>query len=70
MTYDLETLNIFIDAFFALAAASVVFALTALPMVLGRPRTARRPVLTLVSGAVREHPAMATHAPLPHERVA
>jgi hypothetical protein len=69
MTYDFETLNIFIYAFFALAAASVIFAATAVPMALRRAGTAR-PALTLVNGAVREHPAMATRAPLPHERAA
>jgi hypothetical protein len=70
MTYDLETLNIFIYAFFALAAASAMFAVVAVPMVLRRPVAARRPALQLVSGAVREHPAMASRGPLPHERAA
>jgi hypothetical protein len=70
MTYDLETLNIFIYAFFALAAASSIFAAVSVQMVLRRPAPARRPALGLVGGAVREHPAMASSAPLPHERAA
>ena len=70
MTYDLETLNIFIYAFFALAAASSIFAAVAVPMVLRRPAPAVRPALSVVSGGVREHPALANRAPLAHERAA
>jgi hypothetical protein len=70
MSFEYETLNIFINAFFALAAISAVLAATGMAMVLQRPQATRRPALELVRGSVREHPAMATQAPLPHERAA
>jgi hypothetical protein len=70
MTFDFDTLNIFIYAFFALAAVAAVLAATGVRMAMRRPATAAAPSLTLVRGAVREHPALAGRAPLPHERAA
>lgn len=80
MIYDLETLNIFIYAFFAVAAIATVLSLSSVAMLLRRPAQgptldpaldlSTRPALGVVRGVVREHPAMASRAPLPHERAA
>ena len=59
MTYDLETLNIFIYAFFALAAAAGIFAVATVSMAMRRPTSA---ALTLVSGAAEHDVQTAAHA--------
>ncbi len=71
MSFDYETLNIFIYAFFAVAAASVLLAATGMRQALRRAAaTVPAPALTMVRGEVREHAALAGQAPLPHERAA
>ena len=62
MTYDLETLNIFIYAYFALAAASSIFAAVSVSMAIRRPLTTRRHDLTLVSGGADQDVRTAAHA--------
>jgi hypothetical protein len=61
VNFDADTVGIWINAFFALAAVSAVFAVTVLAIFIRRADTTRRPALELIPNVVPAHATASTH---------
>ena len=59
--FDADTLGFWINAFFVLAAVSVVIGVVAVAIVLRRPDTSRRVALELLPSVVPAHATLTTH---------
>lgn len=61
VNFDADTLGIWINAFFALAAVSAVFAVTVLAIFIRRADTSGRPALERIPSVVPAHATLTTH---------